>query len=48
MGATASKLSDAIAVENIGDIVMDYDHANRIESDRKERDLWLRSTKKDK
>jgi len=48
MGATASKLSDAIAVENIGDIVMDYDQANRFESDRKEIDLWLRSTKKDK
>jgi hypothetical protein len=41
--ATATKLSDAIAIEHIGDIVMNYDQDQKFSKDRNEVDKWLRS-----
>jgi hypothetical protein len=48
LGATAGKLSDAIAIEHVGDIVMDFDQHTKFDEDRKDIDKWLRSSKKDK
>ena len=47
LGATASKLSDAIAIKHIGDIVMDYDQNNKFAQDRQDVDKWLRMKEKD-
>jgi hypothetical protein len=47
LGATASKLSDAIAVQHVGDIVMNYDQHNKFAKDRQDVDKWLRTEEKD-